>query len=192
MWWIIGIGLTAILLYPFFRNSTKRPQKLMPRHSQEVRMRGESLPENEQKSMGNEIRELVSTEYEVGYSTAKKAGKDELFCRHLGTYRVIAHYLSKTIKNVDEQSIQEECMPFREIEPDTAKAAISEYVVWKFFSNEAVDDILRPVLQSYKNFLLSEAGKLEGKRAGKFLFDAIYCEKHDWQRYIAALPSETK
>lgn len=192
MWWILGIGLAAILLYPFFRSSTKRPQKLMPRHSHEVRMRGESFPENEQKSIGNEIRELVSTEYEVGYSAAKKAEKDELFCRRLGTYRVIEHYLAKMIKNVDEQSIQEECMPFREVEPDTAKAAISEYVVWKFFPNEAVDDILRPVLQSYKSFLFSEAAKLEGKSADKFLFDAIFCQKHDWQRYIAALPSETK
>jgi hypothetical protein len=185
MAWIIGIAIIVVVaIFAFRLSKNGRAGSLTP--SESAQERAKALPESERVALSAELRRLAESQYDQASAAAITAGKNDQFAHQVA----VLHATKAVLGGVDgarstEQEMQMETVPFNSLAAAEGKAAVVEYLVWKFFPDKADEDTFRPALVKFRDAVSTEAGQASDGDA--LLFNMIYCVKCDWQKYIVAL-----
>ena len=72
-----------------------------------------------------------------------------------------------------------ETVPFNNLDPGLGRAAVAEYLVWKFFPERAE---MRPLNEALAEFVKGVLEKAKTNNDDQLVYEMIYSEKYDWQR----------
>lgn len=130
------------------------------------------------------LRETASHNYDTGFAGAKSAGKDENFCHQVAVLNsVSAVLLQRVASNKHEQDeMQGETVAFNLLAPEEGKAAVVEYLVWKFLPERADESKFAPALSAFRAKVFEDAKRENDDELPMVM---IYMCRYDWQRYIA-------
>ena len=72
--------------------------------------------------------------------------------------------------------------PFNVLDPAVGKAAVTEYLVWKYFPEEADVALINDAVRSFVKEWLSLSPSVDDPQAA--LQDAVYSGKYAWQEFV--------
>lgn len=188
MAWLIGIGFVALIIF-FLAKVGSNLAPTVRQQTRSAQERAKLLPQSERERLSSEARELALEQYEMASAKAKEAGKDDAFAHQVGVLRAVSAVIvmGERVDPQREMELQMETVPFNKLPPEEGKRAVAEYLVYKFFPDQADEAVFAPALSSFKREILAEAEKDEDPDG--LLFEMIYSAKLDWQRYLAAMQS---
>ncbi|MGV3510934.1 MAG: hypothetical protein ACO1OX_02910 [Novosphingobium sp.] len=187
MIWVVSIGI-AILVFSLFLRSKSAPNfqpTEIRSQVRDARARGEALPVEKRREMAGEIREGALRNYDRNFQIAKDHGKDESFAHQNGVLSAVKAIIAPngTSSRHAEQELMGEGVPFNKVDPIVGRVAIAEYLVWKFFPDEADETLFSGSLLRYREEII-EAADAEDD-ADHFTMVMLYSMKFDWMRWIA-------
>lgn len=188
MAWLIGIAVVALILFLLAKGRSNTAPTIR-QHTRSMQERSKILPEDEKAKLSYEARELALEQYEMASAKAKEAGKDDAFAHQVGVLRVVSAVIvmGERVGAQREMELQMETVPFNRLPPEVGKRAVVEYLVYKFFPDQADETVFAPALLSFKREILAEAENDEDPDG--LVFNMIHSGKCDWQRYLAAMQS---
>ena len=143
--------------------------------------RASTLSPDAQIELANECRRQAHDGYAAGFDLAAQTGKDSEFCHESGVFGSVRSVLGLNDPNLANaslvKSLQMETVPFNRIDPDLGKAAVAEYLVFKFLPEQAdMHTIERAMAEFAVRF---EGGDVEGDDG--FFFNLASGNDYDWQ-----------
>lgn len=189
MAWVIGAIIVVVVAFLVLKSGTTQTGTV--RHNtKDAQSRAKSLPIEEQAKFSADIRELAKEQYDMASETARNAGKPESFSHQVGVLRAVNAVLTlgSQLNASDEAEVQGETIPFNKLGADEGREAVAEYLVFKFFPDQADTSKFEPALKRFKAEM--SAASQEEPDPYAFMVTMIYSCRFDWQRYIADMPSE--
>ena len=151
-----------------------------------------SLTPEEQQKLANDCRNAAFEGYKQGFEFANSAGKSLDFCHQVGILEAARCVLVNAKENRENDKItralQMETAPFNKIEADLSRRAFTEYLVWKFFPEQANVSPIQEVMRQFVNNIYDK--NPDSVSGNAFRYDAIYSKKYDWQRFALAAANE--
>lgn len=186
MLWIVGILLVVGVIVGLAAKGSNKPPTLK-QSSRDARERGRFLPLAEQQSLAEIARSRARERYDFASDEAFKAGKDASFAHQVGVFGAVAAVLNEG-SNGDRETerwLQMETIPFNLLDPQEGRAAVTEYLIWKFFPDLADKELLSKAIGAFKAKLVKDAETEPDGDA--FIFNMLYSARYDWQRYAAEI-----
>jgi hypothetical protein len=179
IWVVLGIGATAAI-YFVVRNRTAATALARIDHSKE---QAAHVPEHEKQQLSEEIRATALAGYDRGSAAAKGEGASDRFAHEVGVldaiYCVVANKATDRQDANLRERLQMEGLPFNSLQPEEGRAAVAEYLVWKFFPGQADLSVLKAAMDEF-NRVVFEKAKQEPE-PDRFIHAMIYAQRYDWQ-----------
>lgn len=187
-----GIVTTVlIVIVVMFFSQKKRSQQSKVSDSVEVltegtRIKVRALSQAERAKLLTELRGDIERHFEHVYAEAAAKGMELRIATELALFRAASIALtgSEIPLPEHEKDLQMETVPFNRLPPEQAKIAFREYVISKFFAAEADYVVLYDALREFGEDVFKRSETEANPDA--FIYNMIFRETWDWQRYIAA------
>ena len=180
IWLVIAVAVGIVLFFffmgkgaPTVRQSTREERRQISELPRETKVKAEAM-----------LREAAGDSYDTGFAYARRAGKDESFAHQLGVLNAVSAIILQrnAVNSHETHEMQGETIPFNPLPPDEGRAAIIEYLVWKFLPERADQSKFAPALAAFKVRIFEDA---ERENDDQLPFTMIYACRYDWQCYIA-------
>lgn len=172
-WLLIALGsIVVLLVISRLKRKTQSQWNLSPQIPQ--------VSEEEAESLSADIRELASTGYERASKKALDDGKSARFAHECGIldagFCVLANKNELRANDTVRQNLQMELVPFNILTSDFGKQAVREFLVWKFFPNQAAMDILDQAFDEFvEQFLVGgDTDPPTDQEVRQFIFSGLY------------------
>lgn len=181
MTWVAVAVVVGVALLLFFKGKGGPTVRQSTREGQR---RISELPPEEKIKAEAALRETAGDSYDTGFANARNAGKDDSFAHQVGVLNAVSAILLQrnAANNHETQEMQGETVPFNLLPLDEGRAAIIEYLVWKFLPERADEAKFSPALAAFRTRIFEEA---ERENDSDLAITMIYICRYDWQRYIA-------
>lgn len=145
-----------------------------------------TLPATEQAKLLSELRLEIERHFAHTYSEAAAKGIEARVANELALFRTASFALTgREIPLPEhERDLQMETVPFNKLPPEQSKAAFQEYIISKLFSEKADYVVLYDALREFSEDVFRRSETEADPDV--FIYNMIFRETRDWQRYIAA------
>lgn len=177
---IVAIGIASLLIF-----SKVGGRKTVRTEVRDARARAADLPEEERTKLANEIRMSAHSNYDRIFTAAIDAGKDVSFAHQVGVLQAINAIVApgRALSNTEHKKIQAESAPFNRLKPTDGCAAVTEYLVWKFFPALADQEAFASALTQFREWVYREAPTENDP--DRFRFQTLFSMEYDWQRWLS-------
>ncbi len=178
MIWVIVVIVVAAIL--FFVLKPKAQPTVRP-DTGDARSRAADLPPGERAPLAAEVRSTALNAYDTIAAAARNAGKDDAFTHQVGVLQALTAVVStgRQPTGHDQRELQMETAPFNKSPPAEGRAAIAEYLVWKFFPEHADEAVFAPALRRFRDEIHDD-----DDAGDDVTFGLLYSMKYDWQRWL--------
>lgn len=181
MIWIAIAALLAAIIFLVVRN---RPAAVALSRADQLKEQAKTLPISEQERLAVEVREQAFAGYDRASAKAREEGRSEAFAHEVGVmdavYCVLANDDAARRNEALRPLLQMEGVPFNRLTSDSGRAAVAEYLVWKFFPGRAdLATLDRAMAQFTRTVFDAAERELE---TDETIYRMIYSHKYDWQR----------
>ena len=150
------------------------------------------MPVDEQIKLAIECRGAALEGYYRGFESAKSGDKNDYFCHQVGILEAARSVLVPNKENRDNDQItralQMETVPFNKPDAELAQRAFVEYLVWRFFPDQADVTPIQEVMRQFVGEIYeTDVGDSDDKN---FRYEALYSNKYDWQEFAVAAAKE--
>lgn len=183
MFWIVIVAVVVIVAIVLPKLSGGR--KTLRAETRDARARAAGLPRTEQINVADDIRATAADNYDRISAAADGAGKGQAFAHQVGVLQALQAVTApgRQLSDSEHRALQVEAVPFNRLEPQTGRNAVIEYLVWKFFPEDADQSAFAPPLIAFRDQVYRDAE--EEDDADDFTFKMLLSMKYDWQRWLS-------
>ena len=153
----------------------------------QTRSRLSNSTDVERLEIVEELRRTVDRYYDHGFGEAMSARGEERFANEVGLFSATSVILTgeeKPHRRFDVD-LQLEHIPFNPLPSQDAKEGLKEYLIWKFFPENADTETLAKHLNTFRGVIFAKAEQIQDEvEKNKYIYDMFYDNKTDWQTFI--------